>query len=346
VFVPIFRPAVLPRSAPIAVLDVDRPPPVQEEQIRATIAEDLILLRPQQVNVLTYQPDPALNNVSYGFRLGGRVLGQDVSLSYFHGRFGIPTPVVTLLDLQSHVANVGVTWPRMDVLGADIAGSIGWLHGLGYWIEGAVTFPQATEFALYEDIGTNRYEERFTIKKSADLATQLPALLGPGGYLTAPQGSRATNISGTPFFKLTIGGDYSIGSHVYINAQYVHGFIDEFGAGVVARPKKNPSDPGELPRVEQRIGDYLVAGADVKLASDTLLLRFFGVLKVPSIDWETKSFDPWAFTMVLFPQVAYTVWDGAELSLGAFVYLGDRTTKFGDPAAGASELFTKAKFQW
>ena len=35
-----------------------------------------------------------------------------------------------------------------------------------------------------------------------------------------------------------------------------------------------------------------------------------------------------------------------ELSLGAFVFLGDRASKFGDPAAGASELFLKAKFTY
>jgi hypothetical protein len=40
------------------------------------------------------------------------------------------------------------------------------------------------------------------------------------------------------------------------------------------------------------------------------------------------------------------VWDAIELSLGAFVFLGDRSTKFGDPAVGASELFAKAGFTW
>ena len=35
-----------------------------------------------------------------------------------------------------------------------------------------------------------------------------------------------------------------------------------------------------------------------------------------------------------------------ELSLGAFIFLGDRNTKFGDPAAGASEIFAKAKFTY
>ena len=35
-----------------------------------------------------------------------------------------------------------------------------------------------------------------------------------------------------------------------------------------------------------------------------------------------------------------------ELSVGAFVFLGDSSTKFGDPAAGASEVFAKAKFTY
>ena len=31
---------------------------------------------------------------------------------------------------------------------------------------------------------------------------------------------------------------------------------------------------------------------------------------------------------------------------GSFVFLGDRSTKFGDPAAGATELFLKARFTY
>jgi hypothetical protein len=158
---------------------------------------------------------------------------------------------------------------------------------------------------------------------------------------------RGTVVPSTPFFKLTAGLDYSFNKFLYGNLQYVHGFIDEFGAGkqCYALPGEKP---GGLSRCEDRIGDYLVLGFDLKFFSDALLIRFFGAFKLPHVDDKitgTETVDQ-RFTAVLFPQIAWAVWDATELTLGAFVFLGDKSTKFGDPAAGASELFLKAKFQY
>ena len=98
---------------------------------------------------------------------------------------------------------------------------------------------------------------------------------------------------------------------------------------------------------QRRIGDYAVGGLDFKFLSDTLLLRLFGIVKLPSLYFDGgPKFDEYHATGMLFPQIAYQVWDGTELSLGAFVFFGDRSTKFGDPATGASELFMKAKFTY
>ena len=137
----------------------------------------------------------------------------------------------------------------------------------------------------------------------------------------------------------------SLGSHVYLNLQYVHGFFDEFGAGYALHPPKLLNDPL---RKEQRIGDYMVAGLDLKLAGDTVLLRFFGVIKIPSVDvFHGFVFDQGFLpTAVLFPMLTYQVWDGTELAVGGFIFIGDRTSKFGDPAAGASEVFAKLKFTY
>ena len=154
---------------------------------------------------------------------------------------------------------------------------------------------------------------------------------------------RPVVVEGTPFVKATIGVDYTIGGRAYLNVQYVHGFIDEFGAGRAARPRRNSIDIREDPRIETRLGDYIVAGVDVKTLHDRLLLRLFGVLKVPSVDLETRLWDDYAPTGVLFPQIIWTVADATELMLGGFILLGDRSTKFGDPAAGASEIFVKAR---
>ncbi len=335
VWVPIFRPAQLPRTAPLALTQVDRPAPVQEEAIRNTLVGLAQAMPPNVVNVYTMQPDPTIENSQFGLRLAGRLLGQDVSLSYYHGRFDIPSPSFTV-NKPNGVVDVLVMWPKMDVIGADIAGSIEKLHGLGYWVEGAVFFPQKITYGLYND--TSGGHDPITFTQGAN---------GPDDFrikIGYPEAMRGTVVPSTPFFKLTAGVDYSFNKFVYGNLQYVHGFIDEFGAGVQSYV---PSTKGGLPRVESRIGDYLVVGADLKFFSDALLLRLFGAFKLPHADENDPAHggEP-KFTAVIFPQVAWAVWDATELSVGAFIFLGDRNTKFGDPAAGASEVFAKAKFTY
>jgi hypothetical protein len=168
-----------------------------------------------------------------------------------------------------------------------------------------------------------------------------------GGPVFRPLGTPAARplvISSTPFVKATIGADYTLAAgKVYLNFQYVHGFIDEFGAGRSPRPRRNPRDINEAPRFEARVGDYLVAGLDLKFFSDRLLCRLFGVFKLPSVDLASRLWDDWAPTGVLFPQIIWSVWDGTELMIGGFLMFGDRTTKFGEPAAGGTEVFAKAK---
>jgi len=359
VFVPIFRPAELPRTAPIALNSAtDRPAPVQDDQQRLFLWNTALSpIGPNTVNVFTQQPEPSLANAQFAFRAGGRVFGQDVSLSYYHGRFGIPSPLATVNHLD-RTADVLVGWPRMDVLGADVAGSITPLAGMGYWVEGALVFPQQTELSVYNDLANtscpgNQTPCRQELRFDPFTGSPVFGTVGPNGYLRVPDGVRSTVIPSTPFLKLTIGGDMSIGSHVYVNFQYIHGFIDEFGAGTAVHPRLHPNDPYTALRFDGRIGDYIVAGVDVHLFSDRLLGRLFAVAKLPSILYDTNPdgtsnvhFEDYKFTGVLFPQLIWSVWEATELTLGAFLFLGGRDTKFGDPAAGASELFLKCKFTY
>jgi hypothetical protein len=333
VWVPIFRPAQLPRTAPLAVTEPQRPAPVQEDDIRVTLGQLALLNPPKQVQVYTMQPDPSIENSQVGLRLAGRVAGIDASLSYYHGRWGIPTPAWAS-NKADGIVQVGVMWPRMDVLGFDMAGSIEKLHGLGYWVEAGLFFPQEITYGLYNDVPglSVTGHDPITFETLPDGSHKV--------HTNSDKFARPIVVPSTPFLKLTAGLDYSWNKYLYTNLQYVYGFIDEFGWGKSAyiRPGEGI---GGLTRTEARIGHYLVAGADLKLFSDALLIRFFGAFKVPQIDDQ----DP-KFTAVLFPQVAWAVYDATELSLGAFIFLGDRDTKFGDPAAGASEIFAKAKFTY
>ncbi|MFI5290465.1 MAG: hypothetical protein ACHQ17_12485, partial [Polyangia bacterium] len=232
---------------------------------------------------------------------------------------------------KNGVVTALVMWPRMDVVGADLAGSIEKLGGLGYWVEGAVYFPQEITYGIYNDSGGGHDPVTF-VKDMNDPNYKLKT-----GY---PEAQRGTVIPSTPFLKLTAGFDYSFNKYLYANFQYVHGFIDEFGAGKQCYAL--PGEPiGGNTRCESRIGEYLVLGSDIKLFNDQLLIRLFGAFKVPHADDQMPS-----FTAVIFPQIAWAVWDATELSVGAFVFLGNSASKFGDPAAGASEIFAKAKFTY
>jgi len=336
VWVPIFRPAQLPRTAPLAVTTPNRPAPVQEEYIRSTLGSFAMAMPPSQINVLTMQPDPSIANSQVGVRLAGRILGLDVSASYYHGRWGIPTPAWAV-QKPGGIVDAIVMWPRMDVVGADLAGSIEKLKGLGWWIETAVFFPQKITYGTYNDSFGGHDPITFEDKGTKDANGN--ELYQP--HLTAPEFQRGTVIPSTPFVKLTAGMDFTWNKYLYSNLQYVYGFIDEFGAGQQCYARPNPTLVFGDNRCEARIGHYLVVGSDLKLFSDQLLIRFFGAFKVPQMGDE----DP-KFTAVLFPQIAWAVWDATELSVGAFVFLGDRDTKFGDPAAGASEIFMKARFTY
>jgi hypothetical protein len=239
------------------------------------------------------------------------------------------------------VVNVQVMWPREDVLGADLAGQIEKLKGLGYWIEGAVTFPQQVTYGIYNDMAGMHAPITFRDENMQDSHGNevFSQQVGSNAY------QRGTVIPSTPFVKLTAGFDYTWNKYLYSNFQYVYGFIDEFGAGKQCFAVS--TTVGDQPRCEARIGHYLVVGSDIKLFSDQLLIRLFGAFKIPQIgdDPDPNNQRP-VFTAVIFPQIAWAVWDATELSVGSFIFLGDRWTKFGDPAAGASEIFVKARFTY
>jgi hypothetical protein len=350
VWVPIFRPAQLPRTAPLAVTQVYRPAPVQETVIREQLAVNALEHAPNLINVATLQPDPSIQNSQVGVRVAGRFAGIDGSLSYYHGRVGLPSPAWALNQQDDKLVNVEVMWPRMDVLGADLAGQIQKLKGLGYWVEGAVFFPQLVTYGIYND---------FILKQNGQqpMAIHQPVTFrdehmkdASGNEVYSEQiGSeayqRGTVVPSTPFVKLTAGFDYTWNKYLYSNFQYVYGFIDEFGAG--RQCYAITTTIGDAPRCEARIGHYLVVGSDIKLFSDQLLIRLFGAFKIPQIgdDGDPFTHRP-VFTAVIFPQIAWAVWDATELSIGSFIFLGDRYTKFGDPAAGASEIFVKARFTY
>jgi len=107
-----------------------------------------------------------------------------------------------------------------------------------------------------------------------------------------------------------------------------------------------------------RIGDYLVLGLDFRFLADKLLLRLFTIWDLSGMDHVTYSasgeperthysmFTSEGFSAVLYPELHYTFGNGLELGAGALIYLGDEDTRFGDPATGGHQIFTRARFSY
>jgi hypothetical protein len=55
-------------------------------------------------------------------------------------------------------------------------------------------------------------------------------------------------------------------------------------------------------------------------------------------------YTPEGFSMSIFPEVNYNFGNGLELGVGALFNLGKSYTKFGDPAAGGSISFLRARY--
>jgi hypothetical protein len=139
----------------------------------------------------------------FGFKVAKNFWGYDLSLSYFYGRDDIPianSVVLTPVDTLGMVdVSLEFMYPRIQVLGLDMAGAIG---NVGIWAEGAIFFPQKVDMYTY--------------------------LTNMGVEL-----QKFNALDSKPYVKYVIGIDYTFKNNWYINWQYLHGFIHERGEGML-----------------------------------------------------------------------------------------------------------------
>jgi hypothetical protein len=258
----------------------------------------------------------------------------------------------------------------MHVYGLNVAGEFNpfsWIsediNGIGYRVEGALVVPR-----------------RSTVKITQDaLALVFPQPAGEYDYENdgVPGGREPAVVESTPFLKWVVGLDYTFGRHVYVNAQWVHGIVDEYGAGDfisdgwAVRESGATSDTTAIlgcallrdgtqcarEILRPRLGDYVVLGVDLRFLNDAALLRLFTIWDVSGVveeQWVAERgervrtshsfFTEEGFSAVLYPELNYNFGNGLELGAGALVQLGKDYTKFGDPAAGGSTVFTRARY--
>ncbi|MCA9684970.1 MAG: hypothetical protein KC457_22500, partial [Myxococcales bacterium] len=312
VYVPIFYPALLPPSASYALADPQSPVNFvnQSDLDKLAFLQNFITVNGQfNPRVLTTVKPPPLNimNGQAAAKVGSRIGPVDMSASYYYGFHDIPLPYETTstnlaplsedsVDGYWFESQVTLVYPRMHVAGLDFAAQLPFLGDMGFWGEGALFFP------------TQEYDFRIEMPVLLDV-TPDDGMINPITEFSGPV------VRKQPFIKATVGADYTIAKHIYVQAQYLRGFIDDFGAG--------------------NIGNYLVAGTDLVFFGRHLIFRFFTVTDFPKNRSDKAS-------LVLAPDIIMVPpWGYVTLELGGFAFLGRYDSKFGQAATGSSIAYLK-----
>lgn len=176
VFLPTFTPATLSKGHWLTTSILSLPPGVTIKEITETLT----------------LPEDKLTNSMYAFKLTGKIFGHYTSLSYFQGRDDISiAKKITLSSVDSTTVNarVDMIYPRMKVIGYDLAGRIG---NLEVWGEVGYFIPQKIEQEII-----------------------------------LPTGATKNEILKNPYVKYTVGGEHTFKNGIYLNAQFCHGISDE-----------------------------------------------------------------------------------------------------------------------
>ena len=330
--IPLFRPAQIPFWAKNAFTDPD----LFRQRVNADEMFELITLQETfadaggivEYDLQTQQPDISFKNIQIAMKLEWILFNIDMSISYYRGFDDMlqaeriyaddihlneypAGETETLVDLINSVDVEGskifntitLSYPRMHVIGADFAASLDRLGGLGLW----------GEIAFF--IHPERY---YHIRTSGAWA---PGLGGREIYIPVDTTQLVQDIEGNWFYKISAGIDYSIFSWWYINLQYMHGFVDEFGMN--------------------SLQDYLLLTNDFKFFDDKLLLRAVGMVCIhPGTN---NQDDPDDYSFMLYPEVVLSFWRAVDISIGLLYQGGTKTGKFGSALSGPSLVYMKGR---
>ncbi len=184
VFLPNFTPAILPENSWLSASNM-LVPVLPGITIR-TVEDSLAM------------PEYTIKNSINGIKIKRNFFGFDFSLSYVYGRDDIPiikktafVPVgLTEVDIHNEFY-----FPRMQVIGADLAGAVG---DIGLWAEAGLFLPESTSLVIdMTQLGMGTMDTLILDRK--------------------------------PYVKYVFGLDYTFKNGLYINLQYAHGFFHERG---------------------------------------------------------------------------------------------------------------------
>lgn len=228
---------------------------------------------------------------SAGLKVERLLLGYDLSLSYVYGRDDLPiTRQITLIPTTTPGMvdiEMELMFPRMHIFGFDLAGA---LWDIGIWGEMAVFIPE--EVVLVTDLS------------GLGMGTQEMIVLDD-----------------EPYVKYVVGTDYTFTNGIYLNAQYVHGFMHERG--------------------NELLEDYLMFGAEWTSGDGKWTLRpVQGGLEIKDLGDFQNS-----YATIFSPEITFKPSDGVELTSGYRMIDGKPSTTFGK-MKDFDEIFFKLKYSF
>ena len=290
IWIPLFRAARLPDSTILGLTDpmffVKRFKGSSDPMAQTVVAMTEGLLN-RGVNIVTKTrnnfPDSNLSNSQFGARVSWKLADIDMSLSYYYGFGKIPRADRVYpgqqIDNRQETEAV-LAYPRIHAVGYDLTSQIPGVN-VGIWGEVCFFFHDD----LYYTVVLDPHNPIFDLKVKEH--------------------------EGGMFFKLTAGMDYTFTSWLMANAQYVRGFVDEFG--------------------NRELHDYIILALDFTFFDERLKMRLVGVLNINDL------------SNILYPEITWRPWSSTRFILGAILYGGKVDSKFGEAVTGSSRLFMKAR---
>jgi len=279
-----FRPASLPEGFKERITDL------MEDELEEQTAPYGFPTGEVSVD-LDSSPEYWAGKGTVGVRVGGNAFNMDWGVSYFHGYAGLPLIHAISSDItlvEGTTLNALMSYPRLDVLGFDLAGEV---RSVGVWAEAGCYWP--------ED-----YVVRRTAKLMSTTRTDVIRLFD------------------RPYWKYTLGFDYTfgIGSGLYWNVQFNHGFYDEFRYTPEAGSELGLGRPGFMGGIE----DYLATRVEYKFFHDELTTVLDCLLEMPD-----KSDVNGYSAVVVKPKLIYKPYDSTSFELAYVLITGDSRTKYG-----------------
>jgi len=214
-------------------------------------------------------PASKLSNSMFAFKLSSNFAGLDYSFSYFNGYDDIP--ILTSLNYNPYPGNSSMgkaelSFPRIQVIGSDFSTEI---SGIGFWGEGALIISE--KIITYNSVNGVRYT--------------------------------TVALDDKPYFKFTLGGDYTFPDGYYLNVQWMHGFFAERGS---------------------TLNDYFFARLEKTLFNAQLKIALGGVLEVDK--WNKVSEN---YGYGFLPELSYLGIDNMEIAVGTFLVGGKPISMLG-----------------